>query len=320
MTDTSVLRVGLAQIAPVWLNRAATLARVAQSVEDGAKAGCQLVVFGECFVPGYPFWIEHTDGARFDSMQQKRWYAHYLQEAVSVERGDLQAICALAKQHSIAIYLGILEKPLDRGGHSVYASLVYIDAAGNIASVHRKLTPTYEERLVWAPGDGHGLRTHTLGAFQLGGLNCWETWMPLSRVALLAQGMNVLISAWPGNPGNTRDVTRFVAKEGRCFVISVCGMLARSDIPDGTPDADVMRQHLPEHSAIGGSCIAGPDGEFLLPPQIGESGLFCLDLDHARVREARHNFDPVGHYSRPDVTSLTLNRERQSVLKISGDY
>jgi nitrilase len=314
--DTSVLRVGLAQIAPVWLNRTATLERVVASVEHAARQGCQLVAFGECLVPGYPFWIEHTDGARFESAQQKAWYAHYLQEAVCIERGDLQALCQLAKHLNIAVYLGILEKPLDRGGHSVYASLVYISAAGQIASVHRKLTPTYEERLVWAPGDGHGLRTHALGAFQLGGLNCWETWMPLSRVALLAQGMNVLISVWPGNPGNTLDVTRFVAREGRCFVVSVCGMLARTDITDDIPGAAVMQQHMPDHSARGGSCVAGPDGEFVLSPQIGESGLYCVDLDHARVREARHNFDPVGHYSRPDVTRLQLDRTRQSVLGI----
>jgi nitrilase len=235
---------------------------------------------------------------------------------VCVERGDLQPLCARARQHGIAVYLGILERPMDRGGHSAYASLVYIDSTGTIASVHRKLVPTYEERLVWSPGDGHGLRTHALGAFHLGGLNCWETWMPLSRVALLAQGMNVLVSVWPGNPVNTLDVTRFVAREGRCYVVSVCGMLSRDDIADHVPAAARLREQMPATSARGGSCVAGPDGEFLLQPQIGSAGLFCVDLEHARVREARHNFDPVGHYSRPDVTHLTLDRRRQSVLQI----
>jgi nitrilase len=314
--DPTTLRVGLAQIAPVWLDRAATLERVADTITHAAAEGCQLIAFGECLVPGYPFWIEHTDGARFDDATQKAWYAHYLKEAVCVERGDLQPLCALARQHGIAVYLGILERPLDRGGHSVYASLVYIDSKGDLASVHRKLVPTYEERLVWSPGDGHGLRVHALGEFRLGGLNCWETWMPLSRVALLAQGMNVLVSVWPGNPVNTADVTRFAAREGRCYVISVCGMLSRDDIPDHIPAVSRLRAQMPEHSARGGSCVAGPDGAFVLQPQIGSTGLYCVDLEYARIAEARHNFDPVGHYSRPDVTRLTLDRRRQSVLEV----
>jgi nitrilase len=311
--DHSQLRVGLAQTAPVWLQRDATLARVMEWVEAAADRGCGLVAFGECFVPGYPFWIEHTDGARFASREQETLYAHYLREAVCVERGDLAPLCALARSRAIAVYLGILEKPLDRGGHSVYASLVYIDQRGIVQSVHRKLVPTYEERLAWAPGDGHGLRVHQHGAFRVGGLNCWENWMPLSRTALLVQGMNVLIAVWPGNPANTADITRFAAREGRSFVVSVCGLLSRADLRDELPMVERLRNAMPPVSAAGGSCVADPNGDWLLAPQIGESSLYCVDLDHTLVRQARHNFDPVGHYSRPDVTHLVVNRERQSL-------
>jgi predicted amidohydrolase len=303
----------------VWLQREATLTRVADAVTRAADQGCALVAFGECLVPGYPFWIEHTECARFESAQQKRWYAHYLEQAVCVERGDLDALCRIAQARRIAVYLGVLERPQDRGGHSVYASLVYIDAGGSIGSVHRKLVPTYEERLVWAPGDGHGLRTHRLGAFHVGGLNCWENWMPLSRVALLAQGMNVLVSVWPGNPRNTADITRFAAREGRCYVASVCGLMTNSDIGEDLPDAAILRAAMPAQLAQGGSCVATPDGEWLLPPQIGAAGLHCVDLKIAVVRGARQNFDPVGHYSRPDVTRLIVDRSRQSLVGFSDE-
>jgi nitrilase len=318
MHDSTMLRVGLAQIAPVWLNRNRTLEKIHDAMQSAAKQNCAVVGFGECLVPGYPFWIEHTDGARFESTLQKQCYAHYLEQAVCIERGDLASTCKLAKQLELAVYLGILERPLDRGGHSVYASMVYIDAQGNIESVHRKLMPTYEERLVWAIGDGHGLRTHSLRGFQLGGLNCWESWMPLARVALLAQGMNVLFIGWPGNPHNTIDITRFAAREGRSFVVSVCSLMRHSDVLAELPFSDLMRAQLPESCARGGSCVAGPDGQFVLSPQADSEDVFAVDLDLQAIQRARHNFDPVGHYARADVLQLQLNAQRQRVIKIIG--
>jgi nitrilase len=175
------LTVALAQIAPVWLDRAATLAKVNSYVEQAAQQGCGLVAFGEALVPGYPFWLELTDGARFNSPLQKTIFAEYAAQAVQPESGHLDEIRATAARNRIAVYLGCVERAADRGAHSLYCSLLFIDPEGNIGSIHRKLIPTYEERLVWAAGDGHGLRTHSVGPFQLGGLSCWENWMPLAR-------------------------------------------------------------------------------------------------------------------------------------------
>jgi len=177
------LTVALAQIAPVWLDRTATLAKVNSYVEQAARQGCGLVAFGEALVPGYPFWLELTDGARFNSPLQKTIFAEYASQAVQPESGHLDEICATAARNRIAVYLGCVERPADRGAHSLYCSLVFIDPEGQIASIHRKLMPTYEERLVWAAGDGHGLRTHSVGPFVVGGLSCWENWMPLARGA-----------------------------------------------------------------------------------------------------------------------------------------
>jgi nitrilase len=315
MTEISsgTLNVGLAQIAPVWLDREATLAKIVARIEEAAERKCNLVIFGEALLPGYPFWVERTDGARFNSQIQKELFAHYLDQAVQIEAGHLDPVCALAAEHSLAVYLGIIERPPDRSGHSVYASLVYIDPQGQIGSVHRKLMPTYEERLVWSIGDGHGLRVHPLGAFTVGGLNCWENWMPLSRTALYAQGEDLHVAVWPGGLRNTEDITRFIAKEARSYVVSVSGLMRKGDIPVSTPHADLIRENSSTMLANGGSCLAGPDGEWVIEPQVGKEGLTVASIDHARVREERQNFDPAGHYSRPDVTRLVVNRRRQQI-------
>ena len=169
--NSDSLQISLAQIAPFWLNRQRTLDKVLDYTSQSDDHGSQLVVFGEALIPGYPFWLELTDGARFNSPRQKEIHAYYLQQAVQIESGHLDALCKLAKQRGIAVYTGIIERPQDRGGHSVYAALVFVDAHGEIRSVHRKLMPTYEERLTWSTGDGNGLRVHRLGAFTVGGLN-----------------------------------------------------------------------------------------------------------------------------------------------------
>ncbi|MEM7572601.1 MAG: carbon-nitrogen hydrolase family protein [Bacteroidota bacterium] len=315
MTDPSVLTVGMAQIAPVWLDKTRTLEKVMDYVQKAADQGVEMVVFGESLLPGYPFWLSITNGSAFNDQVQKEIHAHYLREAVSIEAGDLDALCQLAAQRSIAVYLGTIERPLDRGAHSCYCSLVYIDPKGQIQSVHRKLQPTYEERLCWSPGDGHGLQVHSLkGAFRVGGLNCWENWMPLSRTALYAQGMNVHVAAWPGGDHNTHDLTRFIAKESRSYVLSVCGLMSKAMIPAEVPHADKMIANAPAWMANGGSAIAAPDGEWVIEPILHEEGLFTAELALQKIYEERQNFDPTGHYSRPSITRLEVNRERQKLV------
>ena len=309
-----LLKVALAQISPVWLDKAGTIKKVENAIEEAASKEVELIVFGESLLPGYPFWVELTNGAKFNSTVQKEIHAHYAQNAIVIEQGDLQSICDLAERYSIAIYLGIIERPTDRGGHSLYASLVYIDQKGEIKSVHRKLQPTYEERLTWSPGDGNGLLVHSLKAFTVGGLNCWENWMPLPRAALYGQGENLHIAVWPGSDYNTKDITRFIARESRSYVISVSSLMRKQDFPNNTPHLDKILENAPEVLGNGGSCIAGPDGEWVLEPVLHTEGLLIETLDFNRVFQERQNFDPVGHYSRPDVTQLHVNRQRQTTL------
>ncbi len=312
MTDN--LNIAIAQLAPVWLNKKATLKKIEEAIQEAATQKAQLVCFGETLLPGYPFWLELTDGARFNSTVQKEIFAHYLKEAVNIEAGDLNSLCALAKQYRIAVYIGCAEKATDRAGHSVYCSLIYIDNQGIIQSIHRKLMPTYEERLAWSFGDGNGLKVHELGSFTVGGLNCWENWMPLARTALYAQGENLHIAVWPGNVRNTIDLTRHIALENRMYVLSVSGLMRKMDIQNDMPHSDLIRQNAPEFLSNGGSCIAAPDGSWVIEPIEGKEVVVTATINLNEVRKERQNFDPSGHYSRPDVFELTVNTRRQKLV------
>jgi len=240
-------------------------------------------------------------------------------QGVCLEDGDLDPVCKAAAKHGIAVYVGVMERAANRGGHSLYCSMVYIDKSGKIGSVHRKLMPTHEERLVWAIGDGNGLRTHKLGPFTVGGLNCWENWLPLPRAALYAQGEDLHVAIWPGSARNTEDITRFIARESRSYVVSVSGLMRREDIDESLPHADLLIESADDVMADGGSCVAGPDGEWVLEPVTGSESLSVVEIDHTRVLEERHSLDVVGHYSRPDVVSLRVNRKRQTTAEFDGD-
>jgi len=176
------------------------------------------------------------------------------------------------------------------------------------------LVPVYEERLVWGNGDGNGLKTHSLKKFTVGGLNYWENWMPLSRTALYAQRENLHIAVCPGGDYNTQETTRFIARESRSYVISVSSILNLSDVPKELPIYDVMKNNAPQVLANSSSCIAKPNGEWLIEPVSDKEVMVFADLDIDKLTKEHQNFDPTGHYSSPDVLSLKMNKKRQSIL------
>ncbi len=299
------MKVAIAQLAPSFLDRERGLARVVDAVQEAAANGAQLVAFGETLVPAYPLWLSGTGGARFNDPVQKGLHRRYLEQGVQMQH--LGPVLEAAGRCGIAVVLGVAERSRERSD-TLYASRVFISERGELLSVHRKLVPTYEERLAWGPGDGAGLRVHPVGEFQVGALNCWENWMPLARAALYAQGEDLHVMLWPGSASLTRDLTPVVARELRGFVLSASAWIRLEDLPE-----DLRALMGDEELAFdGGSCIAGPDGAWLVEPCVHQEALLYAELDHGRVLEERQNFSPAGHYCRPDVLELRVNRRRQS--------
>jgi nitrilase len=305
------MRVSAVQRAPAYLERSATLGIVVDTIREAASQGSELVAFPETFVPGYPVWTDFTHASHFDHPLQRAAYAQYLDAAVDVGRGDLDPVVLASRDAGVFVYLGIAER--SASGGSIYCSLVAIDPEHGVVSVHRKLKPTFGERLVWADGDGHGLVAHRFREVTVSGLNCWENWMPLARTALYAQGTEIHVAAWPGSPGASHDVSRFIAREGRMFVVSSGAVLRARDVPEHFALRDELLAEG-DRFASGGAIIVGPDGSVLAEAEPDADCLLTADLDLAVVREQRHNFDPTGHYGRPDVFDLTIDRRRSTTV------
>lgn len=305
------MRIAAAQARPVWLDPAATTAKVTELLECGARAGVELVAFPETFLCGYPFWVCRTNGAAFNDPLQKDAYARYLAAAVEVDGPEVGIIREAAGDLGIFVFMGITERGARCARGSTYCTLLAIDPTEGVVGVHRKLAPTHDERLVWARGDGHGLRTHEYRGIRFGGLSCWENWMPQARHALYCDGEDVHIATWPGWSGLTADITRFIAQEGRVFCLSTSGLLSLDDIPADFPMLDEIKDAYATIPFDGGSGVAAPDGSWLAAPVVGGEQLVCVDIDITEIRRERMMFDVSGHYARPDVFETRVHRRRQ---------
>jgi nitrilase len=254
------------------------------------------VVFPESFVPGYPDWVW-----RRPPMSDRDWYSRFSAQAVDVDGTDLEPLFEAARTAGVWVALGITERV--RSG-SLYNSVVYVNDRGELAGRHRKLVPTGAERLVWANGYDDVLTTVDIGNVRVGALICWENYMPLARVAMYERGVDVLLAPTWDNSDEWVPTLRHIAKEGQLFVVGVTAYLRGCDVPRDLPDADEMYGGEDDLMSRGNTSIVAPGGEVIAGPLIGSAGVVMATLDLSRIPSGRRMFDPVGHYSRPDVLSL----------------
>lgn len=296
-----MIRVAGIQIAPVFLDANKTWKKLNQYIRDAHSNGAKLVTWSESLIPGYPLWVWITNISASESPVQKKLYAKYWNESIDPSSSDIiEEMKHLAKELDITLMGGITE----RDGGTLYCSLITISSDGELLGRHRKVKPTHSERLVWGDGDKTGLKTHTVEGVQVGGLNCYENWLPLARASLHRLGEMVHIAAWPGSHFLCKDITRFIALEGRSYVLSVSGILRPTDFSHLSEDILPFKEQFESRNRPwynGGSLAVSPTGEILSGPLIGEEGIIYMDVNPDLVIQERQTLDISGHYSRFDL-------------------
>ena len=299
----TTVRVAAVQAAPVFLDRDATIEKVAALTKEAAAEGADLVVFPEAFVPTSPDWVWRTK-----PWADSEWYGRLFDNSVEVPGPAADALGAGAREAGAWLCVGVNE----RDGGTLYNSLLYFSPDGSLAGRHRKLMPTGAERLVWGYGDGSGLLVLDTPFGRVGGLTCWENYMPLARAALYAQGVDVLLAPTWDNSDMWVPTLRHIAKEGRIHVVGVTFCLRGSDVPRDLAGAAEMYGGDDDWLARGNSAIVGPDGDLLAGPLEEAEGIVMAELDVEGARRSKRYFDPVGHYARPEVLRLVVDREAKA--------
>jgi len=320
------LRVAVVQKPPVYLNLAASLERAEAEIAAAGEAGAAIVAFSECWLPGYPVWIDEAPrAALWGEPGAKALYRLLTENAVTLEGPALDRLSKAARSAGASLVMGAQE----RCGGSLYNTSFFFTPDGACAW-HRKLVPTYSERLVWGRGDGSTLAAVDTPAARLGGLICWEHWMPLARAAMHAKQEAVHVAQWPTVSETHQLASRHYAFEGRCFVMASGCLLRLGDVLAGfdslgedRPEARALLESMRESEEAflqyGGSCVAGPDGRFLAEPVFEREGLVTADLDLARLAEERLTLDTAGHYARPDIFELHVDTRPKTGTVFSGD-
>jgi predicted amidohydrolase len=314
--------VALIQHPPVVLDAAQSLERAVGLIAEAAAQGAQLIVFPETWLSCYPAWVFGMAG--WDDANAKHWYQRLLADSPVLGTHDdmqdgLAPVRAAAREHKVCVVIGINERARTQGG-SLYNSLVTIGDDGCLLNVHRKLTPTHTERNVWAQGDAAGLRVVDTPVGRVGGLVCWEHWHPLARQALHAQDEQIHVAVWPDMPEMHHVAARAYAFEGRCFVLCAGQYLTTADIPGELLDAYRLGAGAEQSTDgvvfAGGSGVIGPNGQWLAPPLVGKAGIVLATLDLDCVDAQRHDLDVAGHYLRPDIFELRVDRRPRHGIEL----
>jgi nitrilase len=298
------VRVACVQAEPVILDRDATIEKLAGLTEDAAAAGAQLVVFPETFLPAYPSsrWAKALAG--WADPRAKEAFALLRRESLEVPSAEERRLGEIAREHGVWLVTGVNEVDPERPG-TIYNSLLYHAPDGTLAEHHRKLVPTNHERLVWGQGDGRGLRALETPLGRIGGLICWENYMPLARFSLYESGVEIYIASTADDGDAWQATLVHIARESRAFVVAPSHFQRTASYPDDFPLRELLEGV--EVLGRGGSAILAPDGSYLAGPLYDEEGVLYADLEPDRLFEERQRFDAAGHYNRPELLRFQLN-------------
>lgn len=300
-------KVAVIQKPPVLLDRDKTIAQAVGSINEAAGAGAALLVFPEAYIPGYPTWIWRLKPGG-DMALSSELHARLRQNAVDLNREDLRPLQEAASRHAVTVVMGMNEIDSRFSGTTLFNTLVIIGPDGTLLNRHRKLMPTNPERMVWGMGDASGLRVVDTPAGRLGGLICWESYMPLARYALYAQDLEIFVNPTWDNGEACLVTLRHIAREAGCWVIGTATALKGSDVPEDFPERN--RLYKPDEWINDGDAVViNPAGAVTAGPLHREKSILYAEIDIEAARRARRSLDVCGHYARPDIFSLLVNRK-----------
>lgn len=308
-------KVAVIQKPPVLLDRTKTIMQAVRSMDEAAGAGAALLVFPEAYIPGYPTWIWRLKPGA-DMALSSELHARLRQNAVDFHRQDLRPLQEAASRHAVTVVMGMTEIDSRFSGTTLFNTLVIIGPEGTILNRHRKLMPTNPERMVWGMGDGSGLRVVDTPVGRLGGLICWESYMPLARYALYAQDLEIFVNPTWDNGEACLVTLRHIAREAGCWVIGTATALQGSDVSEDFPERDRLYKS-DEWINDGDAVVVNPAGAVTAGPFHREKGILYAEIDIEAARRARRSLDVCGHYARPDIFSFSVNRKPLQPVKFS---
>lgn len=300
-------KVAVIQKPPVLLDRDKSIAQAVRSIDEAAGAGAELLVFPEAYIPGYPTWVWRLKPGG-DMALSSELHARLRRNAVDLNGEDLRPLQEAASRHAVTVVIGMNEIDSRFSGTTLFNTVVIIGPDGTLLNRHRKLMPTNPERMVWGMGDGSGLRVVDTPAGRLGALICWESYMPLARYALYAQGLEIFVNPTWDNGEACLVTLRHIAREAGCWVIGTATALQGCDVPEDFPERD--RLYKPDEWINDGDAVViNPAGTVTAGPLHREKGILFAEIDVEAARRARRSLDVCGHYARPDVFSFSVNRK-----------
>jgi nitrilase len=300
------VKVAVVQAGPVVMDREATAEKACRLVGEAAAQGARLILFPEAFIPAYPRGLSFGTVVGRRSEAGRRLWARYWANSVDVPGPTTDALGAAARGAGAYLAVGAIEREGECGRGTLYCTLLYFGPDGRLLGKHRKLRPTGAERVIWGEGDGSTLTVLDTAIGRLGGLICWENYMPLARTALYAKGVELYLAPTADARETWQSTLRHIACEGRCFVLGCNQFVTKAMVPADLEGIEELAE-WPDVLCRGGSAVVSPLGEYLAGPLFDQEGILYADLDMERIVEARFDFDVVGHYARPDVFCLTVN-------------